>query len=252
MRRGLCKPDKIYVKDIVVQKDHVDKKESAASENATSGDRFNRLQEVEKTEVMNSEIHITQGSKNRCQEIGKTDTTNNDNIKTYNIKTDKSNQDNNNYHSIKGSALTEDDDTYASYEQLVKQQIEYEYAVKECQKNEVAYINAMVAIIAKLFCWPGKPVRINGVEYPYAYVKKKLLLITKDHIMYVVEQLRKWRPDISNIYNYLLVCMLRAVDTIDSYYTAQVNHDMNTGNFADEPDVSDKGQENEELLPWMR
>lgn len=28
----------------------------------------------------------------------------------------------------------------------------------------------------------------------------------------VVEQLRKWRPDISNIYNYLLVCMLRAVD----------------------------------------
>ena len=93
VRRGLCKPDKIYVKDIVVRKDHVDKKESAVSENATSGDRFNRLQEGEKTEVMNSEIHITQGSKNRCQEIGKTDTTNNDNIKTYNIKTDKSNED---------------------------------------------------------------------------------------------------------------------------------------------------------------
>ena len=252
VRRGLCKPDKIYVKDIVVRKDHVDKKESAVSENATSGDRFNRLQEGEKTEVMNSEIHITQGSKNRCQEIGKTDTTNNDNIKTYNIKTDKSNQDNSNHHSIKSSALTEDDDTYTRYEQLVKQQIEYEYAVKECQKNEVAYINAMVAIIAKLFCWPGKPVRINGVEYSYAYVKDKLSLITKDHIIYVVEQLRKWRPDISNIYNYLLVCMLRAVDTIDCYYTAQVNHDMGSGNFTDEPDVSDKGQENEELLPWMR
>lgn len=58
-------------------------------------------------------------------------------------------------------------------------EIEYEYAVKECQKNEVAYINAMVAIIAKLFCWPGKPVRINGVEYSYAYVKDKLSLITK-------------------------------------------------------------------------
>ena len=201
---------------------------------------------------MNSEIHITQCSKNRCQEIGKTDTTNNDNIKTYNIKTDKSNQDNSNHHSIKGTAQTEEDDTYNRYEQLVKQQIEYEYAVKECQKNEVAYINAMVAIIAKLFCWPGKPVRINGVEYSYAYVKDKLSLITKDHIIYVVEQLRKWRPDISNIYNYLLVCMLRAVDTIDCYYTAQVNHDMGAGNFTDKPDVSDKGQENEELLPWMR
>lgn len=105
VRRGLCKPDKIYVKDIVVRKDHVDKKESAVSENATSGDRFNRLQEGEKTEVMNSEIHITQGSKNRCQEIGKTDTTNNDNIKTYNIKTDKSDQDNSNHHSIKGSVV---------------------------------------------------------------------------------------------------------------------------------------------------
>lgn len=30
------------------------------------------------------------------------------------------------------------------------------------------------------------------------------------------------------------------------------NHDMGSGNFTDEPDVSDKGQENEELLPWMR
>lgn len=252
VRRGLCKPDKIYVKDIVVRKDHVDKKESAASENATSGDRFNRLQEGEKTEVMNSEIHITQGSKNRCQEIGKTDTTNNDNIKTYNIKTDKSNQDNSNHHSIEGSALIEDDDTYTRYEQLVKQQIEYGYAVRECQQNEVAYINAMVAIIAKLFCWPSGPVRINGTECSYAYVAKKLSLITKDHIMYVVEQLRKCRPDISNIHNYLLVCMLRAVDTIDSYYTAQVNHDMGARNYVDEPDVSDKGQENEELLPWMR
>ena len=92
VRRGLCKPDKIYVKDIVVQKDHVDKKKSDVSENATSGGRFNRLQEVEKTEVMNSEIHATQGGKNRCQEIVKTDTTNNDNIKTYNIKTDMKNQ----------------------------------------------------------------------------------------------------------------------------------------------------------------
>lgn len=124
VRRGLCNPDIIYVKDIVVQKDYVDKKKSDASENATSGGRFNRLQEGEKTEVMNSEIHITQGSKNRCQEIGKTDTTNNDNIKTYNIKTDKSNQDNSNHHSIEGSALIEDDDTYTRYEQLVKQQIE--------------------------------------------------------------------------------------------------------------------------------
>ena len=139
VRRGLCKPDKIYVKDIVVQKDHVDKKKSDVSENATSGGRFNRLQEVEKTEVMNSEIHATQGGKNRCQEIVKTDTTNNDNIKTYNIKTDKSDQDNSNHHSIKGSAQTEDDDTYTRYEQLVKQQIEYEYAVRECQQNEVAY-----------------------------------------------------------------------------------------------------------------
>lgn len=42
--------------------------------------------------------------------------------------------------------------------------------------------------------------------------------------------------------------MLRAVDTIDCYYTAQVNHDMGSGNFTDEPDVSDKGQENEELF----
>ena len=189
VRRGLCKPDKIYVKDIVVRKDHVDKKESAASENATSGGRFNRLQEVEKTEIMNSEIYTTQGGKNRCQEIVKVDTTNNDNIKTYNIKTDKSNQDNSNHHSIKSSALTEDDDTYTRYEQLVKQQIEYEYAVKECQKNEVAYINAMVAIIAKLFCWPSRHVRINGTECSYAYVKKKLSLITKDNIMYTINSL---------------------------------------------------------------
>ena len=46
--------------------------------------------------------------------------------------------------------------------------------------------------------------------------------------------------------------MLRAVDTIDSYYMAQVNHDMVAGNFTGEPAEYDKGQEDEELLPWTR
>lgn len=69
-------------------------------------------------------------------------------------------------------------------------------------------------------------INIAGVEYPYQFVKGKLLKIGYSHIQYVLECLNRNTTKIHNIKAYLLTCLFNAPSTISSYYRAEVNHDM--------------------------
>jgi hypothetical protein len=84
IRRGLGKPDIIYVKNFVIQDEdrkeplntdvstEVGKTDFKRSENPTSRSQENRLQEVGKTDFKRSEKPISAGRKNQLQEVGKT------------------------------------------------------------------------------------------------------------------------------------------------------------------------------------
>ena len=66
---------------------------------------------------------------------------------------------------------------------------------------------------------------------PSHIVREQLAKVTRDHVEYVLENLRKSAPKITNIRNYLLCSLFNAVDMMDSHYSLQVRHEMTTGDM---------------------
>lgn len=69
-------------------------------------------------------------------------------------------------------------------------------------------------------------VRISGNDLPKMNVYERFMKLSFGHIQYVLECLDKNPVDIRNIRAYLLVALYNAPVTIDSYYSARVNHDL--------------------------
>lgn len=67
---------------------------------------------------------------------------------------------------------------------------------------------------------------ISGQEYPMNLVKSKFLKLNSSHIEYVLGCLGKNTTKVYNIKSYLLASLFNAVSTMNSYYKAEVNHDM--------------------------
>lgn len=57
-------------------------------------------------------------------------------------------------------------------------------------------------------------------------VKNRFLKLDSSHIDYVLTALKKNISAVRNIRAYLITALYNAPATIDSYYTALVNHDM--------------------------
>ena len=75
-------------------------------------------------------------------------------------------------------------------------------------------------------CSTRKMIRIGGEDFPKEIVKSRLLKLDSSHIEYVISSLRENTTKVRNIRAYLLTSLYNAPTTINSYYTALVNHDM--------------------------
>ena len=71
-------------------------------------------------------------------------------------------------------------------------------------------------------------IRIAGDDYPAALVKAKFMKLESSHIQFVLSCMQENTTKIRNIKKYLLAVLFNAPNTIDSYYTAAVNHDMHS------------------------
>ena len=67
---------------------------------------------------------------------------------------------------------------------------------------------------------------IASNTYPVALVKSKFLKLNYSHIEYVMDCLKSNTSKVKNIKKYLLAALFNAPSTMDSYYRAEVNHDM--------------------------
>ena len=81
-------------------------------------------------------------------------------------------------------------------------------------------------MICDVVCVPRKSIRIGGEDYPYNLVKSKFLKLTSSHLEYVISCMNNNTTKISNIRAYLITALYNAPNTINSYYQAEVNHDM--------------------------
>lgn len=75
-------------------------------------------------------------------------------------------------------------------------------------------------------CSTRKMIRIGGEDFPKEVVKSRLLKLNSGHIEYVINSLRENTTKVRNIRAYPLTSLYNAPTTINSCYTAFVNHDM--------------------------
>ena len=129
----------------------------------------------------------------------------------------------------KGNGYTNMDAVQA-YEEVIKDNIEYAYLVQD--KNiDRGMLDEIVSLMLETVCTRRKVIRIAGDDYPAELVKSKFMKLNSSHIQFVIDCMHQNTTKIRNIKKYLLAVLFNAPNTIDSYYTALVAHDMASGAF---------------------
>ena len=112
-----------------------------------------------------------------------------------------------------------------SYRELILENIEYDILRKNLG-YDCDLLDEILDILVDTVCSTRKMIRIGGEDYPKEVVKSRLLKLDSGHIEYVISSLHENTTKVRNIRAYLLTSLYNAPTTINSYYTALVNHDM--------------------------
>lgn len=129
-------------------------------------------------------------------------------------------------------------DAVRAYEEVIKDNIEYRYLIQD--KNiDKGMLDEIVALMLETVCTRRKVIRIAGDDYPAELVKSKFMKLNSSHIQFVIDCMHQNTTKIRNIKKYLLAVLFNAPNTIDSYYTALVAHDMAQGVFLSQEQEDD-------------
>ena len=111
------------------------------------------------------------------------------------------------------------------YREIIKDNIDYDILIQD-PKMDKDRLDEIVEIMLETVCTARKTIRIAGDDYPAELVKSKFLKLNSSHIEFVLDCMRENTTKIRNIKQYLKAVLFNAPSTIDSYYTALVNHDF--------------------------
>ena len=116
-------------------------------------------------------------------------------------------------------------DAYSVYEEIIKDNIDYDILIQD-PKMDKDRLDEIVEIMLETVCTARKTIRIAGDDYPAELVKSKFMKLNSSHVEFVLDCMRENTTKIRNIKQYLKAVLFNAPSTIDSYYTALVNHDF--------------------------
>ena len=119
----------------------------------------------------------------------------------------------------------EEKDAYKIYEELIKDNIEYEHLIN-AKRLDRDRIDEILDLILETVCSKRKRILIAGDEYPAELVKAKFMKLNSEHIEFVLNCMQENTTKVRNIKQYLKAALFNAPSTIGNYYTSLVNHDM--------------------------
>ena len=119
----------------------------------------------------------------------------------------------------------EEKDAYKIYEELIKDNIEYEHLIN-AKRLDRDRIDEILDLILETVCSKRKRILIAGDEYPAELVKAKFMKLNSEHIEFVLNCMQENTTKARNIKQYLKAALFNAPSTIGNYYTSLVNHDM--------------------------
>ena len=114
------------------------------------------------------------------------------------------------------------------YRDILKENIEYDRLVEENPQDRET-VDEIVELMMDVLCTNRETIRIARDDKPAEAVRSRFLKLRGEHIRYVLDSLRTNTAEIRNIRQYLLSALYNAPTTMTGYYQAQVNHDMESG-----------------------
>lgn len=186
-RKGLCKPNLIYVKD------------------------FSRFSKSEFRNSINEQSGIS-------------DLNNPDYSKTESNNTDINKTEINNTNPIL-SGEDKDEIERELYREILMDSLETE-ALKERYPYKVEIIDSIFDLVLDTICSKRKTIRIAGDDKPNQVVKSQLLKLNSMHMEYILKCLEDNTTEVKNIKQYMLATIYNAPLTMKKYYQSRVNHDM--------------------------
>lgn len=209
-RLGLGRPNVIYVKNFLVQKND--------EENGDMPD------------LQNCENHNSGVVKTTIQECPKSQSNNTDINKTENNETESSNILSNLIYPEKEKTIDEIEQRN-TYREIIRENISY-----ECFQNDTPHareeVDELVELMVEVMVMPDQgKIRIAGEDKLVSLVKSQFMKLTHAHIEYVCLCLNKNTTKVGNIKSYLLTALYNSIMTINHYYQAEVNHDLYGGGW---------------------
>ena len=132
---------------------------------------------------------------------------------------------------------TEATDAYRVYEEIIKDNIEYDYLIQDRYLDRDR-IEEIIALILETVCTKRRTIRIAGDDHPAELVKARFMKLNSEHIRFVLDCMQENTTKIRNIKQYMKAALFNAPSTIGSYYTSLVSHDMADGTFYGKPKKS--------------
>lgn len=220
-RRGLGKPDIIYVKNFATMSEEQEVKEPEKTGKST---------EVQNLNFKKSNIDTSRSSETELAEVQDLAP-----IYTNYNKTDINYTDmsctNPIYPSGEGKQTDDRMDGADAYIEIIKENIEYDHHMKYDEINDRELYDELFELICEVVCVKRTTIRIAGEEYPYELVKSKFLKLRSRHLEYVMGCMKDTTTKISNIKAYMVTALYNAPSTINHYYQQEVQHDMYGGGW---------------------
>ncbi len=110
-----------------------------------------------------------------------------------------------------------------AYRKIIKENIEYDCMVSRYGKER---LDETMELMLEVVLSKRPYIRIAGDDFPREVVKGRFLKINSGHLEYVFDCIDKNTTKVGNIKAYLLAALYNAPATMDSYYRAEVNHDL--------------------------
>lgn len=127
----------------------------------------------------------------------------------------------------------------------IRENISFEELCEEDPENRTQY-EETAELILDVASSKKRITRISGNDYGTDEVRQRFLMLNADHIRYVFTCMKETSTQIRNIRQYLLAALFNAPTTIESYYAARVNYELNDSQY--EPDAAVYGSEWDKIL----
>ena len=255
-RRGLGKPDIIYVKNFAsVSEKETEGKSADAGDSTevknfyfkeekdfTSESKGTELQEVKNFDFRKKRNFTPEGKEAELQEVkdfapSYSNTNYNNQRDTDRRYINQINQSESGWNSKtgdKGDGLIDKIDVIddaSAYMALIRENLEYDYHMRYDRDDDRKMFEEIFETVCDVVCVKRSMIRINGEDYPYELVKSRFLKLDSGHVGYVMDCMRETASKITNIRSYLITVLYNAPSTMNHYYQQEVRHDMYGGGW---------------------